>query len=195
MDGDLDHVDRILEQWRRARPDLDVEPMGVIGRLHRLALLLDEELRPVFAAEGLGDGDFDVLATLRRAGAPYELSAGQIAQSTMVTSGAVSKRVQRLEDAGLVGRTVDERDARGRRVRLTPAGLEVVDRALEAHVANEHRLVAGLTADERRQLAGLLRRWSLALGACGGVGFTCETSPSEPGNKPAPPSVAHHEQS
>lgn len=161
----MDHVDRILEQWRGARPDLDVSPMGLIGRLHRLAIVLDEALRPVFAAEGLGDGDFDVLATLRRAGPPYELSPGELAASTMVTSGAVSKRIQRLEDAGLVARAVDERDARGRRVRLTPAGLALVDRAVEAHVANEHRLVAGLAPAERAQLARLLRRWTLALDA------------------------------
>lgn len=163
MDGEKDHVDRILEQWRRERPDLDVSPMGLIGRVHRLALVLDEALRAVFAEAGLGDGEFDVLATLRRAGSPYELSPGELAASTMVTSGAVSKRVQRLEAAGLVARTVDERDARGRRVRLTPAGLDLVDRTVEAHVANERRLVAALDAAERDELAGLLRRWALAL--------------------------------
>ena len=97
-----DHVGRIMAQWAVERPDLDVSPQGIIGRLHRLAVQLDEELRPVFAAAGLSDGDFDVMAALRRSGAPYELSPGQIADTTMVTSGAVTKRLDRLEGAGLV---------------------------------------------------------------------------------------------
>ena len=118
-----DHVGRILEQWRVERPDLDTSPMGVIGRLHRLADRLDAELRPVFAEAGLSDGDFDVLASLRRAGAPYELTPGELGASTMVTSGAVTKRVDRLVAAGYVERRVCDDDARSRRVRLTDEGL------------------------------------------------------------------------
>ena len=159
-----DHVGRILAQWHRERPDLDVSPMGVIGRLHRLARALDAELAPVFASAGLGDGDFDVLAALRRAGAPYELSPGELVRATMVTSGATSKRLDRLERGGLVAREPDPDDARGRRVRLTDEGLATVDRLVAAHVANEHRLLAGLDADERAALAGLLETWGRALG-------------------------------
>ena len=158
-----DHVGRILEQWRTERPDLDTSPLGVIGRLHRLAARLDDELRTVFAAAGLASGDFDVLAALRRSGAPYELSPGELGASTMVTSGAVTKRVDRLEAAGYVGRSVCADDARSRRVRLTDAGLRLVDDVVDRHVANEHRLLAGLDRDERATLASLLEKWGRAL--------------------------------
>jgi DNA-binding MarR family transcriptional regulator len=159
-----DHVDAILEQWARERPDLDASPMGLIGRLHRLADVLDAELRQVFAEEGLGDGDFDVLASLRRSGAPYELTPGELGATTMVTSSAVTKRVDRLERAGLVIRSVCADDARSRRIRLTERGFELIDGLIERHVVNEQRLVAGLTPGERGQLADLLRRWGQQLG-------------------------------
>jgi DNA-binding MarR family transcriptional regulator len=160
-----DHVDTILEQWARERPDLDASPIGLIGRLHRLADVLNVELRKVFAEQGLGDGDFDVLVTLRRHGAPYELTPGELGASTMVTSSAVTKRIDRLERAGLVTRTVSEYDARSRRVRLTDAGFALVDRLMADHVANEARLVAGLSPEDRRRLADLLRRWGQSLDA------------------------------
>lgn len=159
-----DHVDRILDQWARERPDLDASPMGVVGRLHRVAAVLAEELATVFADFGLGEGEFDVLATLRRSGAPYALSAGDLADATMVTSGAVSKRVDRCERQGWVTRSVDERDGRLRLVRLTPAGLRLIDEALTAHVANEHRLVGLLSERDRSALTAILRRWGQGLG-------------------------------
>jgi DNA-binding MarR family transcriptional regulator len=158
-----DHVDEILAQWARERPDLDASPIGLIGRLHRLADVLNVELRKVFAEAGLGDGDFDVLVTLRRHGAPYELTPSELGASTMVTSSAVTKRIDRLERGGLVTRTVSEADARSRRIRLTEEGLALVDRMMGRHVANEQRLVEGLTPAERTQLAGLLRRWGQQL--------------------------------
>lgn len=165
MDQQPDHVGRIMEQWARERPDLDVSPQGVIGRLHRVAARLTEELVAVYGRFGLGEGEFDVLATLRRAGAPYELTPTELAASTMVTSGAVTKRVDRLVERGLVTRRVGERDARGRVVALTEAGRALVDEAFEAHMANEHRLVGLLAARDRELLAGLLERWGRALGA------------------------------
>jgi DNA-binding MarR family transcriptional regulator len=137
--------------------------MGLIGRLHRLADVLDAELRRVFADEGLGNGDFDVLASLRRSGAPYELTPGDLGATTMVTSSAVTKRVDRLERAGLVDRSVCVDDARSRRIRLTERGFELIEGLIEKHVANEQRLVAGLTRREQAQLAGLLRRWGQQL--------------------------------
>ena len=152
-----DAVDGFVEQWARERPELDTGPMQVIGRLHRLAALLDAELAPVFREVGLGNGDFDVLASLRRAGAPYRLRAADLAASTMVTSGAVTKRVDRLERLGLVERSVHAEDARGREVRLTGAGLRLVDEVVARHWANEDRLLAALDPDQRTQLAGLLR--------------------------------------
>src|SRR5436190_1970719 len=107
-----DAVDRIVAQWARERPELDTGPMAVIGRLHRLGDLLEAELRTVFAEADLGNGDFDVLATLRRAGAPFRLSPGEISASAMVTSGAVTKRVDRLVSKGLVERSVSQDDGR-----------------------------------------------------------------------------------
>lgn len=165
MSGEPDHVGRILQQWARERPDLDPSPIGIIGRLHRLAGVLDAELRVVFASAGLGDGDFDVLATLRRSGAPYELTPGEVASSTMVTSGAVTKRVDRLVEAGYVDRTVCPEDARSRRVRLTATGLALIDDLFPQHLANERRLLAGLTDLERTRLAHLLETWGRSLGA------------------------------
>jgi DNA-binding MarR family transcriptional regulator len=158
-----DHVDAILAQWRRERPDLDPSPIGLIGRLHRLADVLNVELRKVFAEAGLGDGDIDVLVTLRRNGAPYEMTPGELCASTMVTSSAVTKRIDRLERAGLVTRTVSDEDARSRRIRLTDAGFELVDRLMAVHIENEHRLVSGLSERDRAQLAAILRRWGQAL--------------------------------
>lgn len=163
MSVEPDHVGRILEQWRAERPDLDPSPMGIIGRLHRLAVRLDTELRPVFAAAGLSDGDFDVLASLRRGGPPYELTPGQLVESTMVTSGAVTKRVDRLVAAGLVLREVCADDARSRRIRLTSDGVTLVDDVVAKHLANEHRLVAGLSDLERSRLAHLLEAWGRSL--------------------------------
>lgn len=153
-----------MEQWRVERPDLDVSPQGVIGRLHRLAARLTEELVAVYAQFGLGEGEFDVLATLRRAGAPYELTPGELAATTMVTSGAVTKRVDRLAERGLVTRRVGDHDARGRVIALTPEGLALIDRAFEAHMANEHRLLSGLSDLERTRMAALLEAWGRALG-------------------------------
>lgn len=153
-----DRVDEIVAQWAAERPELDGSPLHVIGRISRLADVIDERLRPVFAERGLGDGDFDVLATLRRSGDPYELTPSELADSTMVTSGAVTKRVDRLIGAGLVERRVSDVDARGRHVRLTPAGLRLIDEAYPVHLQNERRLLAGLTEAERDQLGALLRK-------------------------------------
>ena len=158
-----DAVDRFAEQWARERPDLDVGPMMVVGRLHRVAELLDQELRTVFAEADLGNGDFDVLAALRRAGAPYRLTPTELAGATMVTSGAVTKRVDRLISQGLVERSVSETDGRGRVVALTPAGKQLQERLHPQHLANEERLLAPLDADERRQLERLLSKLLLSL--------------------------------
>jgi DNA-binding MarR family transcriptional regulator len=162
-----DHVDEIVAQWATERPDLDSTPLHVVGRISRLSDAIDEQLRPVFAAFGLGDGDFDVLATLRRNGPPFELTPTELAGRTMVTSGAVSKRVDRLAGAGLVERRVSEADARGRHVRLTDRGRALIDEAYPVHLRNEARLLAGLSAREREQLATLLRRLGASMEASG----------------------------
>ena len=154
----MDIVDLIVAQWKAERPDIDASPMQVIGRISRLAADLDPLLGPVFTSRGLGDGEFDVLATLRRSGEPFELSPGDLGASMMVTSGAVTKRVDRLERSGLVTRRVSDVDARARVIRLTAEGRRIVDEAVVDHVANEERRLSGLSAAERETLAGLLRK-------------------------------------
>ncbi|KGM12999.1 MarR family winged helix-turn-helix transcriptional regulator [Cellulomonas bogoriensis] len=154
-----DRVGRIQQAWHRERPDLDVAPQGIFGRLHRLAAALREELLVVYAQFGLGEGEFDVLATLRRAGHPFERAPGDLAEHTMVTTGAMTKRVDRLVDAGLVTRRRSDVDGRGRVVALTPQGLDLIDRAMTAHMANEHRLLGPLTEADRRELERLLAQW------------------------------------
>lgn len=156
--ADTDAVDRIVDQWSRERPDLDPTPMHVVGRITRLHWALEERLCRVFDRYDLGRGEFDILATLRRSGPPFELTAGQLGGSTMVTSGAVTKRVDRLERAGLVTRRTADADARGRLIQLTSRGRELIDEVVEEHVRNETHLLAGLTPDERAALTDLLRK-------------------------------------
>jgi len=154
-----DHVARILGQWQRERPDLDVSPAAVIGRLHRLGDRLRVDIIEVYRRHGLTEGEFDVLAALRRQGSPYELAPGELAQHTMVTTGAISKRLDRLEEAGLVVRRDNAADGRGRIVRLTPAGQRVFDQAFTEHMQNETRMIGLLDHDERAELERLLTAW------------------------------------
>ena len=154
-----DRVARIQADWRRERPDLDVGPQGVIGRLHRLAGRLTEELVLVYGRHGLGEGEFDVLCALRRAGEPYERAPGELAAHTMVTTGAMTKRIDRLERAGLVTRRRSADDQRGRIVALTRPGRELIDRAFTEHMHNERRLLDLLTPAEAETLEALLTTW------------------------------------
>ncbi|WP_329342732.1 MarR family transcriptional regulator [Streptomyces sp. NBC_00663] len=154
-----DRVARIQADWRRERPDLDVGPQGVIGRLHRLADRLTEELVLVYGRYGLGEGEFDVLCALRRAGEPYERAPGELAAHTMVTTGAMTKRIDRLERAGLVTRRRSADDQRGRIVALTGPGRALVDQAFTDHMRNERRLLDLLTPTEAETLEKLLTTW------------------------------------
>ncbi|MFF7983266.1 MarR family winged helix-turn-helix transcriptional regulator [Streptomyces sp. NPDC007901] len=154
-----DRVSLIQADWRRERPDVDVAPQAVIGRLHRLADRLTEELCLVYGRYGLGEGEFDVLCALRRAGAPYERAPGELAAHTMVTTGAMTKRINRLEQAGLVTRRRSEDDQRGRIVALTRPGRELIDRAFTDHMRNERRLLDLLTPAEAETLETLLTTW------------------------------------
>lgn len=163
MSQDQDHVDRVQAQWRAERPEIDTSPMGIIARLHRIADALRGELLTLYREHGLGEGEFDILATLRRSGAPFELTPSELAQQTMVTTGAVSKRLDRLETTGFVTRRENLEDARCRVVALTPQGRDTIDRAYEAHMRNEARLLDHFSAAEREQLQGLLRSWALKL--------------------------------
>ncbi len=161
--ADRDGVDLILEQWARERPGLDVSPIGVIGRISRLARELEQRLEPVYREHGLEPGWYDVLATLRRAGPPYRVRPTEFTTTLMLTSSGTTKRLDRLEQAGLIARTPDPGDRRGTLITLTEAGHTLLDAAIDAHVANEHRLLAALSKTEQRELAGLLRKLQLGL--------------------------------
>lgn len=155
----MDHVDGILEQWRRERPDLEVAPMGTIGRIKRLHQHLSQGMGVTFTAHGLSPAGFDVLATLRRAGAPCALSPGDLMASTMVTSGTMTHRIDQLQRAGLVERIRNPEDGRGFLVSLTYRGREVIDGAVTDHVRCQAKLVSALTSAERAQLDDLLGRF------------------------------------
>ena len=152
-----DEVDELVEAWARERPDLDLAPVAVFSRISRLARHLDLARREAFSAHAIESWEFDVLAALRRAGAPYELSPGRLLRETLVTSGTMTNRVDRLAGRGLVERHPDPGDRRGVIVRLTPEGKAAVDGAFAALLAAERDLLAGLTPRDQQRLAGLLR--------------------------------------
>src|SRR6476661_7158765 len=152
-----DEVDRLVEAWGRERPDLDLAPLAVLSRVGRLSHHLDAARRAAFAEHAVEPWEFDVLAALRRAGPPYERSPGRLLRETLVTSGTMTNRVDRLASRGLVQRLPDPADRRGVLVRLTDEGRATVDGALGALLDREHELLGGLDAEERTVLAGLLR--------------------------------------
>lgn len=159
-----DNVDRVLKQWRAERPDMDPTPMGVVGRIQRASRLLDRELRAHFATYDLQLWEFDVLATLRRTGPPYRLTAGALVDASMVTSGAITNRIDRLLARGLVTRENDPDNRRSVLITLTDQGRELVDRIVVKHVDLESRLLAALSPAEQERLAGLLRNLLVNLG-------------------------------
>ena len=152
-----DEVDTLVEAWARERSDLDLGPVEIFSRITRLARHLDLARRDAFSAHGVESWEFDVLAALRRAGAPYELSPGRLLRETLVTSGTMTNRVDRLKDRDLVERLPDPRDRRGVLVRLTPTGKLAVDGAFGALLAAEAELLSALPADDQATLAALLR--------------------------------------
>ncbi len=159
-----DALDRILDQWRRERPDLDCSPMGVIGRISQLQREVHLAQRATFARHGLDVPSFDVLAALRRAGPPYQLTPTALMRTALVTSGAITQRLDRLEERGLITRERSRDDGRAVVVSLTDAGREALDAALPDHLDTERKLLEGLSDDDREQLAGLLRRFLVSLG-------------------------------
>ncbi|MBG3018736.1 MarR family transcriptional regulator [Proteus mirabilis] len=153
----MDRIDKITKQWQRERPDLDISPMGLIGRLGNVTLHLSREMEKVFSQFGLNTSSFDVLATLRRAGDPYTLSPGEMLSTLMVTSGTMTNRIDQLEKAGWVIRKVNPEDGRSFLVSLTPEGLELINQVIEAHAENQKRLVSGLSQQEQQKLTQLLK--------------------------------------
>jgi DNA-binding MarR family transcriptional regulator len=158
MEPQPDDVDRIVDAWRRERPDLDVEPLHVLSRISRLARRLDLDRVQAFAQHDLEGWEFDVLSALRRAGDPYELSPGQLVRQTLVTSGTMTNRVDRLERRGLVERSPSPTDRRGVIVRLTGEGARTVDAAMADLLTRERTLLAELSGRDRTDLADKLRR-------------------------------------
>jgi DNA-binding MarR family transcriptional regulator len=154
---DKDEVDEIVARWHSERPDLDVSPLQVLSRVSRLARHLDRARRAAFTAHGLETWEFDVLSALRRQGPPYQLSPGALLRATLVTSGTMTNRIDRLEAAGLVSRRRDQQDKRGVLVRLTKRGMQTVDAAFADLLEREQRLLTGLDGDQQEGLAGLLR--------------------------------------
>jgi DNA-binding MarR family transcriptional regulator len=152
-----DEVDRLIEAWRRERPDLDVAPMEVLSRVTRLARHLDRARSQAFETHGLESWEFDVLAALRRAGKPYQLSPGRLLKETLVTSGTMTNRVDRLTARGLVERLPDPGDRRGVLVQLTDTGRDSVDAAMADLLAHERTLLGGISERDQQKIARVLR--------------------------------------
>lgn len=156
MPRQLDTVDRIVGQWNTVRPDLDISPIAVIGRISRLSRLVDRRLEENFARFGIESWMYDVMATLRRAGEPFELTAGDLVRQAMVTTGAITNRIDRLEQRGFVERA-SASDRRKVIVRLTTAGFDTVERVVQAHLACEREMLAILSPRQRSEMQKLLR--------------------------------------
>lgn len=156
-----DEVDRIVESWRRERPDLDFSPLQVLSRVGRLSRHLERARRTAFAASDLELWEFDVLSALRRAGDPYQLSPKALLQQTLVTSGTMTNRIDRLVERGLVERRTDPHDGRGILVVMTDDGQDRVDAAISTLLAAESELLDRLSAPDQERLSALLRKLSL----------------------------------
>lgn len=155
----MDRATKAVEQWAREMPDLELLPMEVIGHLSEASLLIRRErLEPLFARFGLQSGEFDVLATLRRSGAPYTLTPTDLYDTAMISSGGMTNRLDRLEKADLIERRPNPDDRRGTLVSLTPKGLALINRAVRDHVANEHDALKSLSEDEQKTLNALLAK-------------------------------------
>lgn len=154
----MDKVDKIIEQWNRERPELDVSAMALIGRFKRINQCLSVEMNKTFMAHGLNLATFDVLATLRRSGAPYALSPNDLIASTMVTSGTMTNRIDQLVKTGLVERIKNPNDKRSIVVSLTEKGFSVIDPTLDEHVLTQKKLMSGLSSDDSEKLNTLLAK-------------------------------------
>ncbi|MFI9103780.1 MarR family winged helix-turn-helix transcriptional regulator [Streptomyces fildesensis] len=159
-----DAVDLIVEQWARARPDLDASPVNVLGRLSRVTRIVEREFQALFSEFGLQMGEFDVLGTLVRAGAPGGMTAGELTRHSMKTAGAITNRLDRLVAKGFVTRDLDPANRRTVIVALTPAGRELIDRVIGAHLDNSRRLLVALDPHQQGDLAATLRTLLISLG-------------------------------
>jgi DNA-binding MarR family transcriptional regulator len=158
-----DALDRIVSQWKKERPDLDPSPMNVVGRVFQLSKILEQRLEEVFKKHGLASWSFDVLVALRRVGPPYRQNPTELFNSLLLSSGAMTNRIDRLEEAGLVKRVPDPEDRRGVLVELTPKGIALIDEVMPEHLENEQKALDGLSASERKALADLMRKLIVSL--------------------------------
>jgi DNA-binding MarR family transcriptional regulator len=158
----VDEIDRLVAEWKGVRPDLDVSPAQTLTRITRLALLQAVSFAPIFARYDVSWGEYLVIAALRRAGPPYRMTPTRLFSSLLLSSGAMTNRLDRLEAMELVRRLPDPSDRRGRLVELTTKGRRLVDKVVVDHLANEELLVAPLTRSERQRLAALLRKLLLS---------------------------------
>ncbi|OKO87383.1 MarR family transcriptional regulator [Bradyrhizobium sp. NAS80.1] len=160
----MDRARRAAEQWARERPDLATGPMVLLGRLAEVVLIVTREwLNPVFASFGLQPGEFDVLATLRRSGSPYALTPTALYEAAMISSGSMTNRIDRLEKAGFIERRPNPADGRGTLVALTTSGFDLIDKAVTAHVANQHAIMSGLNDGEQARLSALLEKMLVSI--------------------------------
>lgn len=160
-----DQVDRILEQWQREKPGLDVSPMAVIGRLSRAALIVESRLADTFVQHGLDASTFDVLATLLRSGTPYRMAPAELARESMISTSAVAQRLNKLEARGFVAREANPNDGRGTFVALTDTGKALIEKALPEHLNTERAILSPLSREEQTALALLLGRIGDAAGS------------------------------
>jgi DNA-binding MarR family transcriptional regulator len=155
----MEDVDRVVAQWATEKPHLDTEPMAILGRFLRLQKHIEAEISACHKQFGLTMGEFDVLATLRRNGEPYTLTPSMLLSSMMLTSGAMTHRLDKLEAKGLIARVHSTEDRRSVSVGLTSAGLATIDEAIEVHVSVQHKLVADLSKSEKPELNQLFKTW------------------------------------
>jgi DNA-binding MarR family transcriptional regulator len=160
---ELDHIDRLVLKWGKERPEYDLAPVQIIGRVGRIFEYIDRALEAKFEEFGISRATFDVLATLKRTGTPYCLSQRELMRNLLRTSGSMSVRIDAMERQGLVTREADTDDRRATAVTITRKGINLLERVIPEHLLNEERLLAGLTAQDRRQLIRLLRKWNRAL--------------------------------
>jgi DNA-binding MarR family transcriptional regulator len=158
-----DHIDGLISKWGKERPDYDLAPVQIIGRIGRIFEYVDRALEVKFEEFGITRATFDVLATLKRAGTPYRLSQRDLMTNLLRTSGSMSVRIDAMERQGLVTRESDSGDRRATLVAITKRGIDLLEKVIPEHLVNEERLLSGLTAHDRTQLIRLLRKWSLAL--------------------------------
>ncbi|CAH1547244.1 MarR family winged helix-turn-helix transcriptional regulator [Vibrio rotiferianus] len=153
----MDAIDRVVSQWAKEKPDLDTEPMAIMGRLMRIAKHMENHVAEVHKRYDLKMGEFDVLATLRRSGEPYRLTPSELISSMMLTSGAMTNRLDKLEKKGLIAREHSKEDRRSVTVQLTSKGFELIDALIEQHLQAQHELMGSLTSDEREQVNQALK--------------------------------------